>query len=390
MSLLSPASPVRLSELTNGFGHFTSDLYQQYVQSTNENVIFSPVSILNVLALLSTAANGVTYEQMNKSLYLNDNKTFTANQFYEISRFLKNNDEKTSLLIANRIYANERYTLNKTFASIAANKFSCGIEALNFDKNTQAARNINDFVAEKTNSQIRDFIQPDRIQKDISVILINAIYFKGSWKQKFNKTLTSAGNFYVNKNKTVQVDFMRMKSGFRYIDYEFELSASVLEIEYTNSKYSFIILLPRSRTGLSQLERRLKKCNLTRLSQDLVSRYPLEVDVRIPKFKVGMAIELDDLLKKLGMVDIFDPHKADLQEILDTNQQLYVSDAHHTAFIDVNEDGSEAAAASSLFLNLLCAQPIENLFHADHPFVYYIWNKEIEAAVFIGRITKFD
>lgn len=93
---------------------------------------------------------------------------------------------------------------------------------------------------------------------------------------------------------------MRMESGFRYIPYEFELSASVLEIEYTNSKYSFIILLPRSRTGLSQLETRLKKYNLTRLSHDLVSRYQQLVDVRIPKFKVEMAIELDDLLKKVS------------------------------------------------------------------------------------------
>lgn len=237
---------------------------------------------------------------MKQSLYFNDNKTITANQFYEINRFLENNDEKTSLLIANQIYVNERYTLNETFQSVAAKKFSCRLESLNFDKNTQAAQTINDFVAEKTNYQIRDFIQPDGINEDISVILINAIYFKGSWEQKFDKTLTSAGNFYVNENETVRVDFMRMESGFRYIPYEFELSASVLEIEYTNSKYSFIILLPRSRTGLSQLETRLKKYNLTRLSHDLVSRRQELVDVRIPKFKVEMAIELDDLLKKVS------------------------------------------------------------------------------------------
>lgn len=244
-----------------------------------------------------SSANGATYEQMKQSLYLNDNKTFTANQFYEINRFLENNGEETSLLIANQIYVNERYTLNETFQSVAAKKFSCGFESLNFDKNIEAARNINDFVAEKTKCQIKDFIHPDMIGKETSVILMNAIYFKGSWEQKFDKTLTVPGNFYVNEKETNQVDFMRMKSGFRYIPYESELSASVLEIEYTNSKYSFIILLPLSRTALSQLETRLKKCNLTRLSHDLLSRYELEVDVRIPKFKVEMAIELDDLLK---------------------------------------------------------------------------------------------
>lgn len=239
---------------------------------------------------------------MKQSLYFNDNKTVTANQFYEINRFLENNDEKTSLLIVNQIYVNERYTLNETFQGVAAKKFSCGLESLNFDINTQAARTINNFVAEKTNYQIKDFIQPDRITKDISVMLINAIYFKGSWKHKFDKTLTAAGNFYVNEKEAVRVDFMRMKSGFRYIpSYLSELSASVLEIEFTNSKYSFINLLPPSRTGLPQLETRLKKCNLTRLSHDLVSSdAKYEVDVRIPKFKLEMAIKLDDLLKKVS------------------------------------------------------------------------------------------
>lgn len=137
------------------------------------------------------------------------------------------------------------------FQSVAAKKFSSGIESLNFDQNTQAARTINSFVAEKTNYQIKEFIQPDKITGDISVMLINAIYFKGSWKQKFDKTLTAAGVFYVNEKQAVRVDFMRMKSSFCYIPYyASELGASALEIEYTDSKYSFTILLPRSRTGL--------------------------------------------------------------------------------------------------------------------------------------------
>lgn len=128
---------------------------------------------------------------MKHSLYLNDNKTFTVNQFYEINRFLENNQEQTTLLIANQMYVNERYNLNKTFQSVAAKKFSCGFDSLNFNKNIEAARTINDFVANKTNYKIKNFIQRDSIKHDIAAILINAIYFKSSWKYKFDKTLTA-------------------------------------------------------------------------------------------------------------------------------------------------------------------------------------------------------
>lgn len=132
-------------------------ILQQYIQTTNENVFFSSLSILNVLALLSQAANGDTYEQMKRSLYLNENKTLTANQFYKYNELLQNRNENTTLLISNQIYIKAGYTLNDTFRATAT-KFSCGIESLDFGNNTQAAQTINDFITEKTHNKINLFI----------------------------------------------------------------------------------------------------------------------------------------------------------------------------------------------------------------------------------------
>lgn len=162
------------------------------------------------------AANGNTYKQIKKSLYIEeDNKTLIANQFHKYNELFKNNNEKTSLLIANQIYVNERYSLKKTFQYIATEKFSCSVESLNFDNHTQAAQTINQFVDDKTNGKITKFIQAQDINSDIAAMLINAVYFKSDWKHKFNKSLTQPDNFYISENKTVQVDFMKISSNFR-------------------------------------------------------------------------------------------------------------------------------------------------------------------------------
>lgn len=258
-------------------------------------MFFSPLSIVNVLALLSLAANGDTYEQMRKSLYLQDNKILVANQFHKYNELLANNNEKTSLLIANQIYVKEGYRLNKTYQHIATERFSCSVEALNFINNIQAAQTINQFVDDKTNGKITNVMQAEDIDNDTAIMLINAVYFKSDWKHKFNKSLTQPDNFYINENETVQVDFMKIQSNF-HIGRLDELGASALEMKYANSKYSFMILLPRSRTGLSTLETKLKTFDLTMITKSL---HEFGVDVKIPKFKIEYDIELKDILKNV-------------------------------------------------------------------------------------------
>lgn len=252
-------------------------------------MIFSPLSILNVLAILLLAANGDTYKQMKRSLYLKDNKIFIANQFHKYSELLENDNEKATLSIANQIYVRDGYMLNKTFQNVAAEKFSCCVQSLNFGNNIQSAQILNNFVENKTHCKIKNFIKSENIKGDSKIMLINAIYFKSNWKNRFNKTLTFPDDFYVNENETIQVDFMKIQSNF-HLSYMRELDASALEMKYANSKYSCY----------------------------------------------------------LGMVDMFDENEADFSRILETNEQLYVSDVIHKASIEINEYGSEAAATGIL------------------------------------------
>lgn len=233
---------------------------------------------------------------MKRSLYLKDNKIFIANQFHKYNELLENDNEKTLLSIANTIYVRDGYILNKTFQNVAAEKFSCGVQSLNFDNKIQSAQIINDFVENKTHDKIKNFIQSENINEDTEIMLINAIYFKSNWKNQFNKTLTAPDDFYVSENETVQVDFMKIQSNFHLSDIV-ELDASALEMKYANSKYSFIILLPRSRTGLSTLERKLKNFDLTKIIDSFW--HPIGVDVKIPKFKVEHEIKLNEILKNV-------------------------------------------------------------------------------------------
>lgn len=244
----------------------------------NETVIFSPVSIINVLALVSLAAHGNTYDQMKRGLYLNDNKTYIANQFQAFNGFLQNSGKQTTLMNVNQIYINNYYTLNKTFQEVAVQKFACGIKSLNVGNSIAAAQTINEFIAAKTHNKITNSIQPESIPDDIAVILMNAIYFKSIWKHKFDKTLTTPDDFYVSENETVSIDFVKIQSNFGFRSVH-EKEADVLGMEYANSEYSFIVLLPWSRTGLSKLEIKLKNFDLTKTTR--FSRQ-LGVDVKLP------------------------------------------------------------------------------------------------------------
>lgn len=234
---------------------------------------------------------------MKRSLYLKDNKRFVADQFHKYNELLANDDGKTTLSIANQIDVAYGYILNKTFQGVAVEKFSCDVQSMDFDNEKQAAQIINKFVENKTHDKIKNFIQPENIDSDTAIMLINAIYFKSNWKHKFNKTLTAPDDFYVNENETVQVDFMNIQSNFRS-EYIYELQASALEMKYANPKYSFFILLPQSRSGLSTLETKLKNFDLTKII-DSFWLGELGVDVKIPKFKAEQEINLNEILKKV-------------------------------------------------------------------------------------------
>lgn len=247
------------------------------------------------MALLSQGANANTFEELRKGLHLSADKSAAADQFHEYYGLLEKSVGKSTLSIANQIYVQNGYQINKNFQEVAVKKFLSGIEALNFAESVPSAKKINDFVEVKTKEKIKDLIKPDMLNADTRVVLVNAIYFKGDWEYKFNKDRTYEGDFFVSETEKVPVEFMTIKKKFNYGVLD-DLDATALEMKYANSNFSFVIVLPNSRTGLPALESKLHNYYLAKITQQMYSQ---EVDVTIPKFKVEFEINLNDVLKKV-------------------------------------------------------------------------------------------
>lgn len=274
---------------------------QQCVKSTTGNVIISPFSVANSLALLSQATDGSTFDELKKGLHLNVDKSTIANQFPEYYKQLQNGAGSSIFSIANQVYVQQGYAIKKNFQEVAVQKFLSSIESIDFSKKNEAAARINQLVKEKTYNKITDLIKPDMLGADSRVILINAIYFKGDWERKFNEQFTAKDDFYISETEKVKVDFMYMSNSFNYAFLD-DLEASALELKYANSNFSFVIVRPNSRTGLSALETKLNNYNLTAITEKM--EYD-EIDIWIPKFKAEYEVKLNDALKNVGYWEIF-------------------------------------------------------------------------------------
>lgn len=258
------------------------------------NVIISPLSVANSLALLSQAANSNTFDKLRQGLHLNGSDKLTiADQFNEFYGQLQHSTRNLTLSIANQIYVQKGHKLNASFQEVTATKFRSGVKALNFDDTDKSSETINHFVEEKTHGKIRNFIKSGSLNGNIVLFLLNVIYFKGNWEHKFNKEHTREDEFYIRENETAPTAFMTIKKKFNYAKLQ-DLDASVLEMKYANSTLSFFIILPYSRAGLTELEAKLRDYDLKSITKQM---HPRKIDVTIPKFKIDYEIELSAVLK---------------------------------------------------------------------------------------------
>ncbi|RVE50397.1 hypothetical protein evm_004934 [Chilo suppressalis] len=237
-------------------------------------------------------------------------------------------------------------------------------------------------VGDKTKKHIKDLISADVLNHYTRLVLINAIYFKGTWKNKFNTIKTTNEPFYVTPTTTVDVPMMNKKSNYRYGIIK-ELKAQLLEMPYENNGASMVIILPEEKNGLDSLLQKLAEGYdlLEDLSANLLQNSVMEVRVTIPRFKIETEIDLGVLLPKIGIAQIFDENNSGLTKILNSDEPLYVSKAIQKAFIEVNEDGVKAAAATGNYLRKLCSSSFA--FRANRPFLYLLLHKQ-HIVLFIG------
>ncbi|XP_055325742.1 antichymotrypsin-2-like [Sitodiplosis mosellana] len=374
-----------------GATKFSSDLYFECVKTTNSNVIISPFSVANAIALLSQAANENTntYIELTRGFHIEDdkrvNKTVIANDFRLYYDLLQSDAGNVTLSIANRIYIQQGYKVNKTLRDVATHDFHSGIESVNFTNKEEAAGTINHFVEEETNGLIKELVKPDLFNYDSRVVLINAIYFKGNWLYKFDEKLTEKRTFYNYGWQEVQTDFMYFPNINLYSGYVRDLDALALEMKYVRSSFVMLMILPINRNGLHLLETEMRGYDFDKLYEEMNH---LNVRVRIPKFKIQYETQLNDVLKNLGMNEMF-TQDSKLSGLLEEGEPLRVSDTIHKAFIEVNEGGSESGAASGFLIDRIVGAE-DPQFIADYPFIFFILHERTRTPVFSGRITNFE
>lgn len=255
------------------------------------------MSVASALALALQGAQKNTFKQIARGLHLGGDKAIIAAQFAKHYDLLKNGVGKSTLSIANQLYVQQGYQIQQSFRDVAVNQFKSGVESLNFADAVAAAQTINAFVESKTNSKIKDLISSDSLDHLTRLVLVNAIYFKGNWEQKFPIERTSPGDFYVDETKTVTVDYMRNDDEYRFAELS-DLDASALELKYAKSNISFVVVLPNGRTGLPALEASLKNYDLSKIISQMRKQ---KVEVTMPKFKIEYQIELTNVLQKVGI-----------------------------------------------------------------------------------------
>lgn len=278
-------------KVSQGNNLFSKELYK--ILSKGEgNVFFSPLSAHTILSLVHQGAAGKTNEALERALHLPQKD---AQEGFKSVMTSLNNIENVTLHIANKVYVQQNYKLKSSFQKIAVDNYFADSELLNFADNTNSANAINKWVEDKTNKKIQNLIDPSSLDSLTRMVLVNAIYFKGDWLHQFKKTLTKKEKFYTSNTDSIDVDMMFQEHSFRYADLK-SLDAQVLELPYKNKAVSMIIILPKARDGITELEKKLETFDLTTLDKQL---HQVDVKVSLPKFKIATTMKLNEPLKEV-------------------------------------------------------------------------------------------
>ncbi|XP_067253689.1 leukocyte elastase inhibitor-like isoform X2 [Chanodichthys erythropterus] len=291
------------------------------------------------------------------------------------------------LSVANRLYGEQSYQFVEKFLNDTKRYYEAGLEEVDFRTKSEAARvTINKWVEKKTQEKIKDLLPKGIVDEMTRLVLVNAIYFKGNWEKKFPKEATRDGQFKLNKIQTKPVKMMHQKSKFP-LAFIPEMNSQVLELPYVGKNLSMLIILPDvmedNTTGLQKLEKALTYEKLMEWTKPEVM-YQQEVEVFLPKFKMEEKYDMKSLLISMGMKDVFG--NADLSG-MSSNSNLVLSHVIHKAFVEVNEEGTEAAAATAAIVASRCMIPPQ-YFNADHPFLFFIRHNPTKSILFYGRFCS--
>jgi serpin B len=377
----SPASADR-DKVVAGDTQFALDLYAQ-LRSTEGNLFFSPYSISTALAMTCGGARGETAKQMTRVLHFDLPERKLAPAFADMESGLNAVQAAghVRLAVADSLWPQAGYKFRQSYLDLCGKYYGASIRQVDYVGHREGARQtINRWVEAKTNDKIVDLLQPGMLSPATRLVLVNAIYFKGNWRHLFNAELTRDEPFHVSAGTTVTAPLMRQTREFGYGEFP---ELQVLELPYVGNEISMVVLLPRTVDGLAQLEQQLTAEKLAEWTEHLGNQ---PVDVLLPRFKMTSEFSLGDTLAAMGMPDAFVLNKADFSG-MDGARNLCISDVIHKAYVDVDEEGTEAAAATAVVAVGSAAPPAFPIFRADHPFLILIRDNQTGSVLFLGRVT---
>ena len=352
-----------------------------------DNIFISPLSISIALGMALHGAEGETREEMKQVLEFHNLSIDDINESYRgLLDLLPFIDPEVELLIANSMWYRIGFPVLGSYIETNKKYFDAVVDALDFNL-PEASEIMNNWVKEKTKGLIEDIV-PEEIDPLTMMYLINAVYFKGDWAVQFDKKDTRDADFRLDDGSSIPVKMMHQKDSFRVsLSYQ---DVSIIDLPYSEGHYSMTIVLPPQ--GVSTHE--ITESMTSEKWQSWIDKLPdepREIDVYLPRFTLEYEETLVDVLKAMGMRKAFEEYEAEFDGIYDRNkvggENLYISDVMHKTFVDVNEEGTEAAAATSVEFGLTSAPPT---FRVDRPFLMAIRETSSDTILFIGKIVKPD
>ncbi|XP_077830716.1 serpin B11 isoform X1 [Macaca mulatta] len=393
---------IKMGSLSTANVEFCLDVFKELnSNNTGDNIFFSPLSLLYALSMVLLGARGESAEQLEKVLHFRHTvdslkpgfkdspKCSQAgrihSEFGVLFSQINQPDSNYTLSIANRLYGTKTMAFHQQYLSCSEKWYQARLQTVDFEQSTEETRKtINAWVENKTNGKVTNLFGKGTIDPSSVMVLVNAIYFKGQWQNKFQERETVKSPFQLSEGKNVTVEMMYQIGTFK-LAFLKEPQMQVLELPYVNNKLSMIILLPVGTANVKQIEKQLNSRTFHEWtsSSNMMER---EVEVHLPRFKLEIKYELNSLLKSLGVTDLFNQVKADLSGMSPT-KGLYLSKAIHKSYLDVSEEGTEAAAATgdSIAVKSL---PMRAQFKANHPFLFFIRHTHTNVILFCGKLAS--
>lgn len=377
------------AQAVGALNKFAVDFYRRYREQISDNVFFSPYSIFSALGMIYEGADGKTADEIRIVFHLAQDNGIRLGSLSKLYAQINPQEASYQLSTANALWTQEGYPFNQDYLKTIENYYGGAAANLDFKNDAEGSRQtINKWISSNTNGKISEIFAKGDLNEATRLALTNAVYFKGKWSTAFEESLTQEKEFTTASGAKIKVQMMNGSNSFKYAETE---NFQAIEIPYRNNDLSMIVILPKN-GKVKEAEDYLIVNNIAPIRE--LMHYEL-TDLFIPKFKFATSYAMNDTLIKMGMPTAFNGANADFTRMYDREaaggENLYIGLATHKAYIDVNEEGTEAAAATGIGMRAtsVAVNPEQpKIFNANHPFIFAITHNKTGALLFLGKVNN--